>query len=203
MMGESDHCAETSSAHLKDSGLDSVEASSCDDNVSSSFHSVTINFHHQSWWKIDATLDENESEQKLIETTAQCMHAVVKVKDMYDPSGHAAYVSSVYVLTHVSLTTFSIVLFLIFSVVGEGWEANLKVFLSKPPAHCSWCYRCLWKSPTRSSPTASSLCSPSRKCLQSCLLSACAAAEHTSGPPLHTHNTQDILTHAHRQALGS
>lgn len=64
------------------------------------------------------------------------MHAVVKVKDMYDPSGHAAYVSSVYVLTHVSLTTFSIVLFLIFSVVGEGWEANLKV-LSKPPAHCS------------------------------------------------------------------
>lgn len=199
MMGESDHCAETSSAHLKDSGLESVEASSCDDNVSSSFHSVTINFHHQSWWKIDATLDENESEQKLIETTAQCMHAVIKVKDMYDPYGHAAYVSSVYVLTHVSLMTFSIVLFLIFS-----WEANLKVFLSKPPAHCSRCYRCLWKSPTRSSPTASSLCSPSRKCLQSCLLSACAAAEaHEWSSVARTHYTQDILTHAHRQALGS
>lgn len=47
------------------------------------------------------------------------MRAVIKVKDMYDPYGHAAYVSSVYVLTHVSLMTFSIVLFLIFSVGGK------------------------------------------------------------------------------------
>lgn len=83
--------------------------------------------------------------------------------------------------------------------VQSGWTTSfsfmehfMHVFLSTLPPNpaselwpvmCSWYNRCPWKSPTRSFPTVSCLCSLNRKCLRSCHLLACAAAEWPAEPP--------------------